>query len=498
MKKKFLKVIVVYFILFLNFSCYSLSYAQDSGNTEQVSNRADDGINELDKACLANLKYFYGVIELYLLDNPGQINVNVKELVEKKYVKNEALLTCPASTDSVYVFSFNIWGGYDMYCPWHKKNLAEMQEFIKTKGKKAHNFPKNKTYKTNSYTDNNLNKQVNTINSAVESSNTREILLKAATDLDIEKMKELIKNGCGIKDFSQDSIPVLISVINLKYSAFKRKIRLRWRADNSLDTSELEFKSKKLEMFKLLVENGAEYNVSDMYGKKLIGLAVDAKESEIVKYLLTKKIDITKLDKYNDDLLYHAVVSRSLDTIKAVVESEYGPDLMKDAMRATALAASNEYKLDILKYLVEKGARINYNSNIMWTPLKAAIVNKNVAGFKYLVEKGADLNVINGIGENCYFELTNGGISPEANEKAVEIARILSEKKISANVKNKYGETVLMKAARNGNIPLMKFLIDAGVDVNVRANNGLTALGYAKKSKQSAAIDFLNSVKAAE
>jgi ankyrin repeat protein len=58
-------------------------------------------------------------------------------------------------------------------------------------------------------------------------------------------------------------------------------------------------------------------------------------------------------------------------------------------------------------------------------------------------------------------------------------------------VKNKKGETALMKAAWTGNLEVVKFLIDKGADVNVRNNSGETALSLASANNQPEIVQHL-------
>ncbi|HNY10019.1 MAG TPA: ankyrin repeat domain-containing protein [Candidatus Wallbacteria bacterium] len=338
---------------------------------------------------------------------------------------------------------------------------------------------------------------------------TDEIFIEAVSSLDIKTINELIKKGYKIKDLPSDYAPVLITVIGSQNANFARFMGAKAEAAKGYTEESLKksVAAKKNVVFKLLAENGAECNIANSGGEKLIALAAATGDSEIVKYLLAKKSDVTNLNKNGDDLLYCAIGSHSLETVKTVVESAYGPGLIKSGARSAARAAT--LKEDgILKYLIEKGININGNTgsaagnesgnNSSWKPLKAALYNKNIDALKLLIEKGADLKIINKNGENCLFELTGGITGDEMDDKTVEIAKMLVARGVTANIKNNSGETVLMMAARNGSVPFMKFLIENGSDVNARNNNGITAMGYAKKARQQNSIAFLNSVNAVE
>lgn len=54
--------------------------------------------------------------------------------------------------------------------------------------------------------------------------------------------------------------------------------------------------------------------------------------------------------------------------------------------------------------------------------------------------------------------------------------------------------TPLMYAARYNNVKLLKLLISNGADTTLKSKIGYTALGYAKLSKASEAVAFLQSI----
>lgn len=148
----------------------------------------------------------------------------------------------------------------------------------------------------------------------------------------------------------------------------------------------------------------------------------------------------------------------------------------------------------------EKTADVNAaaGDNSSWKTLKLTLMNKKVDDLKQILEKGADLKFTDQNGENCLFKLTGGVTGGDNDIKSAEMAGMLIEKGVDVNAKNKFGHTVLMLAAKQGNAPLMKLLIEKGADVNARSDNGTTALGYARKARQEESVKYLVSLSAAE
>lgn len=65
------------------------------------------------------------------------------------------------------------------------------------------------------------------------------------------------------------------------------------------------------------------------------------------------------------------------------------------------------------------------------------------------------------------------------NNDINKINSILKSGKADINSKDKYCETALMIASCKGNLEIVKLLVDNGADINIKNNNGKTALDLA-------------------
>ena len=93
------------------------------------------------------------------------------------------------------------------------------------------------------------------------------VQIKDMQQSDIEKIKELIKEGTNLNIFA-DSMPPLYHAVN----------------------------NGNLEIVKLLVENGADVNVKNVVGQTPLHEAARCGYFEIVKYLIDKGADINAYD----------------------------------------------------------------------------------------------------------------------------------------------------------------------------------------------------------
>ncbi len=85
---------------------------------------------------------------------------------------------------------------------------------------------------------------------------------------------------------------------------------------------------------------------------------------------------------------------------------------------------------------------------------------------KYLIEKGADINAEGRYGDTALIWGSERG--------NLEVVKYLIKK--GDNVKNKYGNIALIRSSYVGHLNIIKYLIDNGADVNFKNKNGDTAL----------------------
>lgn len=135
---------------------------------------------------------------------------------------------------------------------------------------------------------------------------------------------------------------------------------------------------------------------------------------------------------------------------------------------------------DLVKLLLSKGAYVNIRDNYGRTALSRVIKDENenyeeVA--KLLISEGADINT----------KILMLVIS----KKNINLLRLILEKGIDINTRDDQGDTLLMNAVKEGNKEITKLLISEGADVKAKTENGFTALIYASLHGNLEMIDIL-------
>jgi ankyrin repeat protein len=136
-----------------------------------------------------------------------------------------------------------------------------------------------------------------------------------------------------------------------------------------------------------------------------------------------------------------------------------------------------------VKELINKGANVNYiTESNNHSLLRWAVDKDNVEMAKLLIANGAEIN--NGYGEPLLIRAVIGG--------RISMLKFLLEKGVDINVKDKHGQTALMHAAHMGaRYNVVKYLLEQGADVSIKSKNGYTALDNAIKAVNPYVIELI-------
>ncbi|KAH1187568.1 hypothetical protein KIL84_020317, partial [Mauremys mutica] len=151
--------------------------------------------------------------------------------------------------------------------------------------------------------------------------------------------------------------------------------------------------------------------------------------------------------------------------------------------------------VDMVKFLVENGANINQPDNEGWIPLHAASSCGYLDIAEYLISQGAHVGAVNSEGDTpldiaeeeameelLQNEVNRQGVDIEAARKEEERIMLrdarqwLNSGRINDVRHVKSGGTALHVAAAKGYTEVLKLLIQAGYDVNIKDYDGWTPL----------------------
>nr|XP_046234667.1 protein phosphatase 1 regulatory subunit 12A isoform X5 [Scatophagus argus] len=216
-------------------------------------------------------------------------------------------------------------------------------------------------------------------------------------------------------------------------------------------------------------------------------------ETDLEPPILKKKK--TKV-KFDDGAVFLAACS-SGDTEEVLRLLDRGADINYanvDGLTALHQACIDD-NVDMVTFLVEHGAGVNQPDNEGWIPLHAAASCGYLDIAEYLISQGANVGVVNSEGETpldiaeeeameelLLNEINRQGVDIEAARKEEERIMLrdarqwLNSGQIQDVRHAKSGGTSLHVAAAKGYVEVLKLLIQAGYDVNIKDYDGWTPL----------------------
>ncbi len=171
--------------------------------------------------------------------------------------------------------------------------------------------------------------------------------------------------------------------------------------------------------------------------------------------------------------IHQAAEAGDLAKVKALVEKDPACVKAKDGNGRTPLhLAAQGRHLEVLRYLVDKGADLDALDKNGIAPLHILARSGQTEAVRLMIDKGADIDIKDPV------KLTPLNMAAESGLEAM--VELLIEKGADIENKHAYGRTPLVGAARErGNINVIRMLLDAGADVNSSDKWGATALDLA-------------------
>ncbi|MBE9117549.1 ankyrin repeat domain-containing protein [Lusitaniella coriacea LEGE 07157] len=227
-----------------------------------------------------------------------------------------------------------------------------------------------------------------------------------------------------------------------------------------------------LQLVKILLEAGALANaVNRETGETALVFAAQRGHKDIFEYLLPLTTDLQQkqyaeaelprgllLKARRDDPLLSsliaAVVRGEIQTIRELIVKGANINVFDENGETPLYISVSNYAIDVARVLLELGADPNTPAeNDSYTPLAEAIVRRYTEMVTLLIEAGANPDL-----------LVNGAtplmIAAESN--CLDIANVLLQTGIDVNFRTENGQTALFFAARSGKIEMMQLLQNAG------------------------------------
>ncbi len=167
------------------------------------------------------------------------------------------------------------------------------------------------------------------------------------------------------------------------------------------------------------------------------------------------------------EAIHNAAKAGDLDSVKKLLTADTSLLNRKDKNGLIPLHYASSKSLEVVIYLIEKGAHVNAKSKNGATPLYSAARFEQLAIAKYLLEHGANINA-----------KSDGGspLHQAVARSSVEMVELFLSYKADLTITDKTGQTVMHVAAVWNNYEIYPLLIAAGGNINAKDNGGNTPL----------------------
>uniref|UniRef100_K1PRS0 Inversin n=1 Tax=Magallana gigas TaxID=29159 RepID=K1PRS0_MAGGI len=265
----------------------------------------------------------------------------------------------------------------------------------------------------------------------------------------------------AVADGNEAIVRALTSVENCNVSALDNMFRtpLHWAAVLGHSA-----------VVALLLENGAEYSVSDSNGATPLHYAAQNNHHETVEVFLSCKNVVDEPDIEGRSAFIWAAGKGADNVIKVYLK--HNVDIQQvDSHEGTALHASAlSGHASSVKLLLDHGAQIDAVDRLKHTALFRACEMGHTSVVQSLIDYGARVDVLDFDGRSPLHWAALGGHS--------YICQTLIKYGVDPNIRDYSGRTPLQCAAYGGFVNCMSVLIEHKADVNARDRDGMTALHW--------------------
>ncbi|MBD2744760.1 ankyrin repeat domain-containing protein [Coleofasciculus sp. FACHB-1120] len=346
-------------------------------------------------------------------------------------------------------------------------------------------------------------------------------LVVAAERGQLEIVRALIAAGAEVNKFdigNYDSTPLGMAVEHGQVEIVRALLEAGANplgGDSSCSSLALAAEDGDIEIMQLLLKTGVDINSPKGSYTALMGAANNG-QFKMVQMLVEAGADVNAwYEESNTPLCYAAYRGHReiYDYLYPLVSEDirkYGErEIDKGVKRKERLQKKDveEFinaamfgKIEAVKAAIEKGIEIDAIGSNGQTALMYAANYVHIPVVQILIDAGAELDILSeedGLGEGKT-ALMHVAESFFATGKRAEVVKMLVEAGANINLKGKDGRTALMWAALPGYADATQALIEAGADLDARDDEGNTAMMLAEARRHPKIVRLLKQAGALE
>lgn len=313
---------------------------------------------------------------------------------------------------------------------------------------------------------------------------------------DVALVDRLIRAGANVKAANRYGVtPLYLAAVNGNATVIEQLLKAG--ADPNSVSSEGETalmtasRTGSVDAVKVLIAKGADVNAKETWhGETALMWAVSQKHADVARELIAHGADVNA----------HSTVNKWERQNSAEPREKWLP---LGGLTPLEFAA-RQGCAECIPVLVEKGADINATDQDGITPLLSAMINGHYDAASVLLEKGANPNLADRTGRTPLYSAVDDHTMPASNRPSpkevdnettsLDLVKALLAKSANVNAQLKQqvpyrtkldrgddtmlttGTTPLLRAAKAGDIAVMKLLLEKGADPKLATRNGVNPL----------------------
>lgn len=350
---------------------------------------------------------------------------------------------------------------------------------------------------------------------------------------DLYKIKQLLDDHLDV-NAGKDGNSIIVAAVKYGNVELVKLLAMRGADLDAVDRNRetplmIACQEKQREMAGVLLDLGANPNV-DLYGIPLLLWAYRQEDLEFAEKLMDKGADPDRCDMKDHSIVFRLLENGPSSSLKHLMKFspklvegnfKHARSLVNYLVNCIGCARNKDQKsqyVQLLQDFIDAGADLNVRSEDGKTPLLEAMEIGETDLVKTLISKGADLEIPDNDGKTILFHVVEknnrelikacieGGADPDtksytgvpliikaAHACDIALMKLLREKSVNLNAVNDLdGLSALHIALLYREVPLAKWLIRNGADVNKCDKNRLYPLDYAIQLNLGTVINLLN------
>jgi hypothetical protein len=230
-----------------------------------------------------------------------------------------------------------------------------------------------------------------------------------------------------------------------------------------------------------------DYYISRQALDSAIGWSFVEESIPIMMFVNRREKGLRIPEKPGEDVraAFRKAESGDLAGLKSMLDAR--PSLIdgRDSVERTLLhAAARAGRIDVMRYLIDKGLGVNIRDASGYSPLHEAAATGGEEAVRFLISRGADIKAVS---SGCAMSPLDMAVV--AGDRKTVL--VLLESGADLEGRSSAGWTPLHFAADSGSLDMVKLLVERGADVNARTRAGLRPVQTAWEGRFAEIVTYL-------